>query len=52
MLAGVEPGDRREKTAARLRALLAGLGSEDDEVVAEATDDEMFELLDRELGRK
>jgi NAD(P)-dependent dehydrogenase (short-subunit alcohol dehydrogenase family)/acyl carrier protein len=53
MLAQVAPGDRREKAAARLRGLLAGLdGKGDDEVVAEATDDEMFELLDRELGRR
>jgi NADPH:quinone reductase-like Zn-dependent oxidoreductase/acyl carrier protein len=52
MLAEVESVDQRERAAARLRALLAGLGGEDDEVVAEASDDEIFELLDRELGRK
>jgi acyl carrier protein len=51
MLAELESDDRREEAAARLRALLAGIDSEQDADLADASDEEMFELLDKKLGR-
>ncbi len=51
MLAGVESAEERERTAARLRELLAGLSGDEDDIAADATDEEIFELLDQKLGR-
>jgi hypothetical protein len=51
MLAELESDDRREEAAARLRALLAGIDAEQDADLADASDEEMFELLDKKLGR-
>ncbi len=52
LLTGVEDGGERERAATRLRGLLAAVepDSEDGDL-AEATDEEMFELLDRKLGQ-
>jgi NADPH:quinone reductase-like Zn-dependent oxidoreductase len=50
-LAGIESADRRESAAARLRELLAALDSEQGGDLAGATDEEMFDLLDKKLGR-
>jgi acyl carrier protein len=51
MLAELESDDRREEAAARLRALLAGIDSEQETDLADASDEEMFDLLDQKLGR-
>jgi polyketide synthase 12 len=51
LLAGVEAGEQRERIAGRLRELLAGLDAERAEDLDDATDEEMFELLDKKLGR-
>ena len=51
MLAELESDARREEAAARLRALLAGIDSEQDADLTDASDEEMFELLDKKLGR-
>ncbi|HVV11366.1 type I polyketide synthase [Amycolatopsis sp.] len=44
------PGAVREELAARLAGLLTALGAGPVDGLAAATDDEMFELIDRELG--
>ncbi len=51
VLAGIESADQREDAVARLRELLAGIDSERGEDLADASDEEMFDLLDRKLGR-
>jgi hypothetical protein len=51
MLAGLGSDDRREEAAARLRALLAGVDGEQETDLADASDEEMFDLLDKKLGR-
>jgi len=51
MLARVESEDQRELAAARLRELLAGLDTGQDDDLADTTDEEMFDLLDKKLGR-
>ncbi len=54
MLTGVESAEQRERAAARLRELLAGIEpgiDEKAEDLAGASDEQMFELLDKKLGR-
>jgi acyl carrier protein len=47
----VDSEDEREQAAGRLRELLARVDSGPGEDLAGATDEEMFELLDRKLGK-
>ena len=51
MLAGLESDDRREEAAARLRALLAGIDGDQETDLADASDEEIFDLLDKKLGQ-
>jgi acyl transferase domain-containing protein/acyl carrier protein len=51
MLAQIDSGEERDKAAARLRDLLAAIDTEAHEDLADVTDDEMFELLDKKLGK-
>jgi polyene macrolide polyketide synthase len=52
VLAGIEPGEAFDRASARLRRLLASIDAEDrDELAEDATDEEMFDLLDKKLGR-
>jgi NAD(P)-dependent dehydrogenase (short-subunit alcohol dehydrogenase family)/acyl carrier protein len=50
-LARIESNDQRESAAARLRELLAGVDGEQGRDLSAATDEEMFDLLDRKLGQ-
>jgi hypothetical protein len=51
MLTQIASEDQRDWMADRLRELLASLYDEGSADLADATDDEMFELLDKKLGR-
>ncbi len=51
LLAGIDSDDRRAEAATRLRALLAGIDGEQETDLADASDEEMFDLLDKKLGR-
>ncbi|WP_409467021.1 SDR family NAD(P)-dependent oxidoreductase [Amycolatopsis sp. GA6-003] len=48
-LSAVDEGERAD-VAERLRAMLAAVRDEPDDDLGAATDDEMFDLIDRELG--
>jgi pimaricinolide synthase PimS1 len=50
-LAGIDSDDQRDSAAARLRELLAGIEPGPSDDLSEATDEEMFGLLDQKLGR-
>jgi polyketide synthase 12 len=52
LLAGLESDDQRDRASAQLRKLSGVLrGEEDEDDLAEATDEEMFAVLEDELGR-
>ncbi len=51
ILGEIESDEQREQASMRLRSLLGGLRAGDEEDLAGATDEEMFEALDKELGQ-
>ncbi|HSS31648.1 MAG TPA: phosphopantetheine-binding protein, partial [Solirubrobacterales bacterium] len=51
ILAQIESDEQRDRAMGRLRELFAGLKTEGPDDLVDATDDEMFELLDQELGQ-
>jgi acyl carrier protein len=51
MLTQIESSEARDRAAARLRELLSGVDTGHQSDLTDATDEEMFELLDKKLGR-
>jgi acyl transferase domain-containing protein/acyl carrier protein len=51
MLIAIESDEKRDRAAARLRELLGSLKATDERDLAEATDEEIFEALESELGQ-
>ena len=51
-LGDIESAEQRDLVVARMRVLLAEFSPDGEDDLADATDEEIFEVLDKELGRR